>query len=109
MKATHKYTEGKTNRQKANMALKAMSNLQGFDNGTISNPNDVASSVMEDGRTLIATIAQDGYVRYNDGWNIVEVDDFCLYVDFTGFAVKEMGNPEYEIDSDFQESEADEI
>ena len=36
MKATHKYTEGKTNRQKANMALKAMSNLQGFDNGTIS-------------------------------------------------------------------------
>ena len=109
MKATHKSTEGKTNRQKANMALKAMSNLQGFDNGTISNPNDLASSVMEDGRTLIATIAQDGYVRYNDGWNIVERDDFCQYEDITGFAVKEMGNPEYEIDSDFQESEADEI
>jgi len=28
MKATHKYTEGKTNRQIANMALKAMSNIQ---------------------------------------------------------------------------------
>lgn len=109
MKATHKYTEGKTKRQIANMALKAMSNLQGFDNGTISNPNDLASSVMEDGRTLISTIAQDGHVRFNDGWNIVEVDDFCLYVDITGFASKEMGNPEYEIDSDFLESEADEI
>lgn len=108
MKATHKSTEGKTNRQIANMALKAMSNLQGFDNGTISNPSDLASARMEDGRTLIATIAQDGYVRYNDGWNIVEVDDFCIYVDITGFAFKEMGNPEYEIDSDFQESEADE-
>jgi len=98
MKATHKITEGKSNRQIANMALKAMSNLQDYSNGTIRKPNDLASSVLRSGRTLIHTIYEDCFVRYNDGWNIVEVDDYTLYVDFTCLALTEMGNPEYEIE-----------
>lgn len=50
---------------------------------------------MKDGRTLIQTIYEDGYVMYNDGWFIVECDENdCLYVDVTGLAVKEC--PEYE-------------
>jgi hypothetical protein len=103
MKAAHKITEGKTNRQIANMAMRAMSNLQDYSNGTIKNPNDLASSIMPDGRTLIQTIYEDGFVRYNDGWHIVEVDDYCLYVDFTGLAVREMGFPKYEIEDEINE------
>ena len=99
MKATHKIVEGKTNRQLANEALKAMSLICGYSNGTVSEPSELASSRMENGRgrTLIQTILEDGYVRFNDGWFIVEVDDYSLYVDITGFALKEMGNPKYEI------------
>lgn len=97
MKATHKIVEGKTTRQIANEALKAMNLICGYDNGTINNPYELASSELKDGRTLIQTILEDGYVMYNDGWFIVEVDDYTIYVDVTGFALKEMGNPEYEI------------
>lgn len=97
MKATHKIVEGKTNRQLANEALKAMSLICDYNNGTINNPCELASSKLEDGRTLIKTVFEDGYVRYNDGWYIVEVDDCTIYVDVTGFALKEMGNPKYEI------------
>ena len=97
MKATHKIVEGKTNRQLANEALKAMSLICEADCDTIRNHYEIASYVMPDGRTLIQTIYQDGYVRFNNGWFIVEVDDYSLYVDITGFALKEMGNPEYEI------------
>ena len=97
MKATHKIVEGKTNRQIANEALKAMSLICAYSNGKISEPLELASSKMEDGRTLIQTIFEDGYVRYNDGWYIVEVDDYAIYIDVTGFALKEMGNPDYEI------------
>lgn len=82
MKATHIYTEKfDTNRKLANRALKAMSDLQDYDNGTIRNPNDLASTIMKDGRTLIQTIYEDGYVRFADGYNIVEVDDYTMYVD----------------------------
>lgn len=91
MKATHKILEGKTNRQLANEALKAMSLICGYSNGTINYPFELASSKMEDGRTLIQTILEDGCVMYNDGWYIVEVDDYLLYVDVTGYALKEMG------------------
>lgn len=103
MKASHRSTENKSNRRLANMALKAMSLICDYDNGTINNPCELASTIMDDGRTLIQTIYQDGYVRFNDGWFIVEVDDFCLYVDITGMAVKELNNIEYEIISDFEE------
>ena len=50
---------------------------------------------MEDGRTLIQTIYEDGYVMYNDGWFIVEYDEAgSLYVDVTGTAAR--GCPEYD-------------
>jgi len=97
MKATHKIVEGKTNRQLANEALKAMSLICDYNNGTINDPCELASSKLEYGRTLIQTVYEDGYVRYNDGWYIVEVDDYTIYVDVTGFALKVMGNPKYSI------------
>lgn len=96
MKATHIYTEKfDTNRKLANRALKAMSDLQGYDNGTIRNPNDLASTIMKDGRTLIQTIYEDGYVRFNDGYNIVEVDNYTMYVDIVA---EENANYEYVYD-----------
>ena len=97
MKATHKIVEGKTNRQIANEALKAMSLICSYSNGTITNPCELASSILEDGRSLIKTIFEDGYVRYNDGWFIVEVDAYSLYVDVTVQYIKEFGVGEYEI------------
>lgn len=54
MKATYKIVEGKTNRQLAHEALKAMSLICGYSNGTINYPFELASSKMEDGRTLIS-------------------------------------------------------
>lgn len=80
-----------TRRKLANRALKAMSDICDYNNGTIRNPYELASSSMKDGRTLIQTIYEDGYVMYNDGWFIVEVDeDAVIYVDFTGIAMREM-------------------
>ena len=97
MKATHVYTEKfNTRRKLANRALKAMSDLIGYSNGTINNPFELASTILEDGRTLIQTIYEDGYIRYNDGFNIVEVDDFCMYVDYTGIAMEEINLKEIE-------------
>ena len=99
MKATFIYTEKfDTNRKLANRALKAMSQICDYDNGTIHNPYELASSVMEDGRTLIQTIYEDGEVMYNDGWYIVEIDDFQMYVSITGNATKEVGDIPYIID-----------
>jgi len=80
-----------TRRKLANRALKAMSDICDYDNGTIRNPYELASSSMKDGRSLIQTIYEDGYVMYNDGWYVVEVDEEgAIYVDFTGFAMREM-------------------
>lgn len=71
-----------------------MARINQAEQGTISDPYELASSSMKDGRTLIQTIYEDGYVMYNDGWFIVECDeDGCLYVDVTGLAMKEC--PEY--------------
>lgn len=68
-----------------------MSDICDYNNGTIRNPYELASLSMKDGRTLIQTIYEDGYVMYNDGWFIVEVDeDAMIYVDFTGLAMQEM-------------------
>ena len=104
MKSTHILTEKYDTRRKlANRVLKAMNDISECDNGTIRNPYELASIVLPDGRTLIETIYEDGEVMYNDGWYIVEVDEYCMYVDLTGFACKEMGVSEYECISDFEE------
>ncbi len=106
MKATHILTEKYDTRRKlANRVLKAMNDITGCDNGTIRNPYELASCHVEDGRTLIEAIYEDGEVMYNDGWYIVEVDEYTMYVDVTGFAVKEMGINDYEIISDFEEEQ----
>lgn len=85
MKSTHILTEKYDTRRKlANRALKAMNDITECDNGTIRNPYELASSVLKDGRTLIETIYEDGKAIYNDGFYIVEIDEYCMYVDVTG-------------------------
>lgn len=93
--ATHRYVDNISSRRRlAEVALVAMARINQAEQGTISDPYELASSSMKDGRTLIQTIYEDGYVMYNDGWFIVECDeDGCLYVDVTGLAMKEC--PEY--------------
>lgn len=93
---THRWVDNiKSRRQLAKVALVAMARIQQAEQGTITCPYELASSFMKDGRTLIQTIYEDGYVMYNDGWFIVECEeDGCLYVDITGFAMRE--NPDYE-------------
>lgn len=93
---THRWVDNiKSRRQLAKVALVAMARIQQAEQGTITCPYELASSSMKDGRTLIQTIYEDGYVMYNDGWFIVECEeDGCLYVDATGFAMRE--NPDYE-------------
>lgn len=91
--ATLIYTNGvfDTKRKLANRAIKAMSDIQfGIDQGTIRSSFELASSELRDGRTLIQTIYEDGYVKFNDGYYVVEIDDYILYVDFTSFAVNDM-------------------
>ena len=93
---THRWVDNiKSRRQLAKVALVAMARIQQAEQGTITCPYELASSSMKDGRTIIQTIYEDGYVMYNDGWFIVECEeDGCLYVDVTGFAMRE--NPDYE-------------
>lgn len=93
---THRWVDNiKSRRQLAKVALVAMARIQQAEQGTITCPYELASSSMKDGRTLIQTIYEDGYVMYNDGWFIVECEeDGCLYVDVTDFAMRE--NPDYE-------------
>lgn len=93
---THRWVDNiKSRRQLAKVALVAMARIQQAEQGTITCPYELASSSMKDGRTLIQTIYEDGYVMYNDGWFIVECEeDGCLYVDVTGFAMRK--NPDYE-------------
>ena len=94
--ATHRFVDNiKSRKSLAEVCLKAMARIQQCEQGTITNPYDLASSIMKDGRTLIQTIYEDGHVMYNDGWFIVEVEeDGCLYVDVTNVAAREC--PEYE-------------
>lgn len=93
---THRYIDNvKSRRQLAKICLVAMARINQCEQGTITDPYNLASSSMKDGRTLIQTIYEDGYVMYNDGWFIVEVDeDGTLYVDVTGRAMNDC--PEYE-------------
>lgn len=93
---THRYVDNiKDRRQLAKVCLVAMARINQAEQGSITDPYELASSTMKDGRTLIQTIYEDGYVMYNDGWFIVECDeDGTLYVDVTGTATREC--PEYE-------------
>lgn len=107
--ATHRFVDNISSRRRlAEVALVAMARIQQAEQGTISNPYDLASSSMKDGRTLIQTIYEDGYVMYNDGWFIVECDENgCLYVDVTSLAMKECSeyeNMEYAMDKACRES-----
>lgn len=78
---THRWVDNiKSRRELAKVALVAMARINQAEQGAITCPYDLASSSMKDGRTLIQTIYEDGYVMYNDGWFIVECDeDGCLY------------------------------
>ena len=106
---THRYVDNiKSRRQLAKVALVAMARINQAEQGTITYPCGLASSSMKDGRTLIQTIYEDGYVIYNDGWFIVKLyEDGCFYVDVTGKAVRECPkyeNMEYIMDAACRES-----
>lgn len=104
MKATHISVDNlNTNRKLANRVLKALNDITDYDNGTIKNPYELASAVMEDGRTLIQTIYEDGEICYNNGWYVVELSGGILYVDITGKAVSDMGITNYPYITDFPE------
>ena len=90
---THRYVDNiESRRELAKVALVAMARINQAEQGTITCPYELASSSMKDGRTLIQTIYEDGYVMYNDGWFIDESG--CRYGDVTGTAVREC--PEYD-------------
>lgn len=95
------------NREFAKFILKLLKRFDCCDQGTIDNPSDLASSVMTDGRTLIQAILEDGEVRYNDGWNIVEVDSDVVYIDYTGYALEQMDDPYYRIDTNIESEDED--
>ena len=106
---THRYVDNiKSRRELAKVCLIAMARINQCEQGTITEPYNLASSSMKDGRTLIQTIYEDGYVMYNDGWFIVECEeDGCLYVDVTGRAEKdcpEYDNMKYVMDAACRES-----
>lgn len=66
---THRYVDNiKDRRQSAKVCLVAVARINQAEQGTVTEPYELASSTMEDGRTLIQTIYEDGYVMYNDGW-----------------------------------------
>lgn len=99
MNATHIVHECTTRRQLANRVLKALNELTETDNGTIRNPFEAASIRLHDGRTLIEALYEDGELMYNDGYLIVEADDYCVYVDYTMRAINEWGFADYECKS----------
>lgn len=103
--ATHiTLPEGLTKRQIANRCLKAMVGITGLDNGTIRKPIELASSRLRDGRNLIETIYEDGYIKYNDDFYIVEVDEYVIYVDFTRFgAIETFGSLDYPYNSNIND------
>lgn len=87
---THLVVENLTRKQVVNRVIKAMNDITLVDNGTLRTPYELASSVLPNGSMLIEEVAKNGYCRYNDGWYIVEVDEYSLYVDLTSFAINTM-------------------
>lgn len=64
---THRYVDNiKDRRQLAKVCLVAMARINQAEQGSITDPYELASSSMKDGRTLIQTIYEDGYVMYSD-------------------------------------------
>ena len=100
MKATHKWVEEMTQRQKSNALLKALSNICDSDCGTIRNPYELAS-IEIDGTLLIQRYHAGNDIYYHDGYFSIEADQSCIYVDITDRAMKEWGIEERDIDSDF--------
>jgi hypothetical protein len=98
MKATHLWIENKTPKEIVKIALKAMSDIQdGWYQGTLKRPLELASSINHWNNELIQVIAEDLEVFYNDGFYIVEVNDETIYVDITAQALKDLDYPEYKI------------
>ena len=95
MNSTHITHEITDYSKLANRVLRAMRQLTGCNCGTVSNPMDEASYQMADGRTIMQTIKEDGYIMYNDGYLIVECDYYTIYVDYSGRAAKEYNLNEY--------------
>lgn len=66
---THRYVDNiKDRRQLAKVCLVAMARINQAEQGTITEPYELASSTMKDGRTLIQTIYEN--VRSTKIWNI---------------------------------------
>lgn len=62
---THRYVDNiKDRRQLAKVCLVAMARINQAEQGTITEPYELASSTMKDGRTLIQTIYEDGYIKH---------------------------------------------
>lgn len=93
---THIITEGLTNRQLCNKVLKALKDLTGLDQGTMNCPFEDASTHLSDNRTIMQTIKEDGHLRYSDGYLTVEVDYYCVYVDYSQRAIKEYEMTDFE-------------
>lgn len=89
--ATFRWVDNiKSRRELAKVALVAMARICQAPCGTITDPYELASSYLPDGRTLIQAIYEDGEVLYSDGWFIVECDETgTLYVDVTGIAMRD--------------------
>ena len=98
MKATHKWVEEMTQRQKSNTLLKALSNICDADNGTIRNPYELAS-VSIDGMPLIQRYHAGNDIDYHDGYFIIEADQSCIYVDISSKAMEEWEINDKDIDS----------
>jgi len=102
MNATHITHEITDYKKLANKVLAAIRQLTGCDCGTVATPYDEASYKMEDGRMLIQAVKEDGYLMYNDGFLIVEVDYYTIYVDYSGRAIKEYNLPEYKYNTNIE-------
>ncbi len=88
---THISTEGMTNRQMCNQMIKALNSLTGVCNGTMNEPYEIASMIIDNKkeRSLIQVLKEDGEVMYYDGDYCIECDYHHLYVDYSGRAIKE--------------------
>jgi hypothetical protein len=87
MKPTYRIIEGKTRQVVVEDTLRALRLISGRTQGTAKKPANLAASNMPDGRTLIQTVAEDGYVQYTDGYYLIKVDDHCLIADFAAKAM----------------------
>ena len=79
MKATTLYIYELSNIQIAKKAKKAFELIENIE----------LSECLYDGKTLLKSILDGNDINYNDGYYIVEKDNFYLYVDITCKYIKE--------------------